>query len=97
MIIYIYTQYIIVNNNKDKNGSLKLIECRSFFDGGGGGGGNFTNTDPEILPKHYENTPMQYTVIFQRCKNTSFQTKICDIFLNFAQNIDFGYALEPPY
>ena len=31
MIIYIYTQYIMVNNNKDKNGSLKLIEFRSFL------------------------------------------------------------------
>ena len=25
-----------------------------------------------------------------------FQMKKCDIFLIFAQNIDFGYTLEPP-
>ena len=47
VIIYIYTQYIIVNNYKDKNGSLKLIKFLSFsfflsfflsffFFGGGG-------------------------------------------------------------
>ena len=30
VIIYIYTQCIMVNNNKDKNGGLKLIEFRSF-------------------------------------------------------------------
>ena len=102
MIIYIYTQYIIVINYKDKNGSLKLIEFRSFFFlfsffFFGGGGGNFTNPDPKILPKHIANTPMQYTVILHSCKNTSFQTKNCDIFLNFAQNIDLGYALETPH
>ena len=96
MIIYIYTQYIIVISYKDKNGSLKLIEFRSLFFLGGGGG-NFTNPDPKILPKHIANTPMQYTVIFHSCKNTSFQTKNCDIFLNFAQKIDFGHALEPPH
>ena len=89
MIVYIYTQYIILNNYKDKNGSLKLTEYRSFssffF---GGERGNFTNPDPKILPNYYANTPMQYTVIFHSCKNTSFQTKHCDIFPNFAQNIE---------
>ena len=67
MIIYIYTQYIIVNNYKDKNGSLKLIKFLSFsfflffffFFFFGGGGGNFTNPDTKILPKHIANTPMQ--------------------------------------
>ena len=95
MIIYIYTQYIIVNNYKDKNGSLKLIKFLSFsfFLSFFRGGGNFTNPDPKILPKHIANTPMQKTVIFHSC----FQTKNCVIFLNFAQNIDFGYALEPPH
>ena len=45
---------------------------------------------------HYENTPMQYTAIFHRCKNDKFQIKNCDIFLIFAQNIDRGYTLELP-
>ena len=40
--------------------------------------------------KHYDNTPMQYTAIFNGCKNDNFQMKNCDIFLLFAQNIDFG-------
>ena len=43
---------------------------------------------------HYENTPMQYAVIFKGCKNGNFQMKNCDIFLIFAQNIDSGYTLE---
>ena len=46
---------------------------------------------------HYENTPIQYTVIFHDCKNDYFQMKICDIFLTFAQNIDCGYTVEPPH
>ena len=45
---------------------------------------------------HYENTPMQYTAIFQGCKNVHFQMKSFNIFLIFAQNIDCGYTLEPP-
>ena len=45
---------------------------------------------------HYENTPMQYTVIFHCCENVNFQMKNYDIFLIFAQNIDCGYTLEPP-
>ena len=45
---------------------------------------------------HYENTPMQYTAIFQGRKNDNFQMKNCDVFLIFAQNIDCGYMLEPP-
>ena len=40
---------------------------------------------------HYEN--MQYTMIFHGCKNYNFQMKNSDIFLIFAQNIDFGYTL----
>ena len=32
------------------------------------------------------NTPMQYTAIFQDCKNDNFQMKNCDIFLSFAKN-----------
>ena len=46
--------------------------------------------------RHYENTPIQYTVIFHGCKNDYFQMKNYDIFLIFAQNIDRGYLLEPP-
>ena len=48
------------------------------------------------LVLHYDNTPIQYIVIFQSCKNVYFQIKKCDIFLIFAQNIDCGYTLEPP-
>ena len=50
------------------------------------------NTDPQHGlnpgPHHYENTPMQYTGIFEVVKIESFQSKIFDIFLIFAQNID---------
>ena len=38
---------------------------------------------------------MQYTVIFHACKNDNFQMKNCDIFLIFAQNIDFGFLEQP--
>ena len=40
--------------------------------------------------------PMQYTVIFKVVKNETFQQKMFDIFLIFAQNIDCVYTLEPP-
>ena len=33
---------------------------------------------------------------FLSCKNENFQKKMFDIFLIFAQNIDYGYTLEPP-
>ena len=46
---------------------------------------------------HYENTPMQYTVIFHGLKNANFPMKNCDIILIVAQNIDFGYTFEPPH
>ena len=46
-------------------------------------------------PLHYVTTPMRYTVIFHDCKNDYFQMKNCDIFLDFAQNIDRGNRLEP--
>ena len=39
---------------------------------------------------------MQYTENFKLVKNISFQKKIFDIFLIFAQNIDCGYRLELP-
>ena len=41
---------------------------------------------------HYENMPIQYSAILK----DNFQMKNCDIFLIFAQNINFGYTLEPP-
>ena len=49
------------------------------------------------MVKHYANLPMQYTAIFQGCKNDNFQLKKKDTFLIFAQNIDRGYTLEPPH
>ena len=45
---------------------------------------------------HYANTPMQYTAIFQGCKNVYFQMNFFNIFLIFAQNIDCEYTLETP-
>ena len=45
---------------------------------------------------HYANMSVQYTAIFHSCKNDNFQTKIFDIFLIFAQNMDCGYTLESP-
>ena len=48
--------------------------------------------EPEI--PHYANTPMQYTAIFYGCKDDNLQMKNRDIFLSFAQNIDFGYMCK---
>ena len=45
-----------------------------------------------IERRHYENTPMQYTEIFEVVKNENVQWKKIDIFLIFAQNIDCGYS-----
>ena len=45
---------------------------------------------------HYENKTMEYNAFFYGCKKDNFQMKNCDGFLIFAQNIDFGYRLEPP-
>ena len=45
---------------------------------------------------HYANMSVQYTAIFQGCKNGNFYMKKMEIFLIFAQNIDRGYTLEPP-
>ena len=41
---------------------------------------------------HHENTPIQYTAIFQGFKNDYLQMKNCDIFLIFAQNIDCAWV-----
>ena len=49
------------------------------------------------LVSHYYNTPLQYTACFQGFEDDNFQMKNCDIFLNFAQNIDRGYSLEAPH
>ena len=35
---------------------------------------------------------VQYTAIFHGCKNGNFHMKKCEIFLNFAQNIDRWYT-----
>ena len=43
----------------------------------------------------YENTLMQYTVIFKVEKN-EFSEKCFDIFIIFAQNIECRYTSEPP-
>ena len=45
----------------------------------------------------YENMPMgQKTEIFKFVKNKKIPSNVFDIFLIFAQNIDYGYTLEPP-
>ena len=55
------------------------------------------NLDPFESHFHYANTPMQYTAIFHGSKNVNFQMNVLNIFLMFAQNIDYGYTLEPPH
>ena len=45
---------------------------------------------------HYENTPIQIYWKFYNQKQENFQKKNSDIFHISAQNIDCGYALEPP-
>ena len=47
---------------------------------------------PMTQPKHYENTPMQYTAIFRGSKNDNFQLNSFDYFHIFAQNIYCGYT-----
>ena len=49
----------------------------------------------ETMIRHYDITPMQYTAIFNGCKNCNFMMKNYIIFLIFAKNIDRGYTLEP--
>ena len=39
---------------------------------------------------------MQYTENFFKSKNRKFYCKKFDVFNIFAQNIDYGYTLEPP-
>ena len=45
---------------------------------------------------HYENTPIQIYRKFHQRKLKKFQIKKSDIFQISAQNIDYGYSLEPP-
>ena len=45
---------------------------------------------------HYENMSVQYEAISKSGKNDIFRCKNVTFFLIFAQNIDFGYTLEPP-
>ena len=71
---------------------LYVIVCISFLLLG-----NFMENS--FIPSwymHYENKPIQiYTENFT-IKNENFQIKNSDIFHNSAQNIDYGYSLEPP-
>ena len=48
------------------------------------------------MTNHYKNILIQYTGIFTVVKNENFQWIFFYIFLIFAQNIDYGYTLEPP-
>ena len=41
----------------------------------------------------YDNTSMQYTVIFTAVQIDNFQLRNFDIFLVFAHNIDCGYMI----
>ena len=54
------------------------------------------NTCIPLASIYYENMSMQYTEILLALKIKKIQLKTFDIFLIFAQNIDCGYALEPP-
>ena len=45
---------------------------------------------------HYENMSVQYEAISKSGKNDIFRCKNMTFFLIFAQNIDYGYKLEPP-
>ena len=46
---------------------------------------------------HYENMSVQYEAISKSGKNDIFRCKNVTFFsFFFAQNIDFGYTLEPP-
>ena len=46
--------------------------------------------------KHYQNTPIEIYWKFQHQKNENFQIN-SEIFHISAQNIDYGYLLEPPH
>ena len=46
--------------------------------------------------EHYKNLPMQYTENFYQPYILKNSLEKNSIFNNLAQNIDFGYTLEPP-
>ena len=48
------------------------------------------------FPIHYENMTIEIYRKFHLLKTEYFQTKHFDIFHISAQNIDCGYALQPP-
>ena len=43
---------------------------------------------------HYANMSVQYTAILHGRKNGNFHMKKCEIFFNFAQNIDRWYTYD---
>ena len=49
-----------------------------------------------LKPINYENMPIQIYKKFH-LKTENFQIKNFDIFHISAQNIDYGYSLEPPH
>ena len=75
---------------------LEMFECNCYIHTYSPGAGADYPLGSEFS-YHYANMPMQYTAISHGSKNDNFQMKNCDIFLIFAQNIDFGYTLEPPH
>ena len=75
---------ILEMNNSDKYPNLMFINLKVY---------ESINVHGFI---HYENMPMQYTVISKVVKNENNQQKFFNIFLIFAQNIYCGYTLEPP-
>ena len=46
---------------------------------------------------HYENKPLQYTVVLKAVKMVIFRLINAIFFLIFSQNIDRGYTLGPPH
>ena len=58
---------------------------------------DYVGKEDESHDGHYENTPMQYTAIFDGCKNYNFKLIFFYYFHIFAQNIYCGYTLEPPH
>ena len=46
---------------------------------------------------HCENLPMRLTDIFLAVRIENFELKTFNNFLIFAQNIDYGYTLEPSH
>ena len=49
-----------------------------------------------IITKHSQSIIITKTCLFKYHKNGNYQIKRSDIFHISAQNIDFGYSLEPP-